>query len=123
MLYTVAGMKRWRRTTTRYATENAAIEAWLARIARDSRAEPRARRRGRALPAPRQGLQRHPRARRRNYETVMAAVARAGAQLAPATLRELREAALADEHGVKLKGLLAQQRAGLKRTEGRARMT
>ena len=34
----------------------------------------------------------------------MAAVARAGAQLAPATLRELRDAALADEHGAKLTG-------------------
>ena len=40
----------------------------------------------------------------RNYETVMAAVQRAGAALAPATLRELREAALADEHGDKLRG-------------------
>jgi indolepyruvate ferredoxin oxidoreductase beta subunit len=38
----------------------------------------------------------------------MAAVARAGAQLAAATLRELREAALADEHGAALKGLLAR---------------
>ena len=47
----------------------------------------------------------------RNYETVMAAVARSGAQLAPATLREWRDAALADEHGTQLKALLAQQAA------------
>jgi len=33
---------------------------------------------------------------------------RAGARLAPATLRELREAALADEHGKKLKEALAR---------------
>ena len=31
LLYTVAGMKRWRRSTLRYAAENAAIEDWLAR--------------------------------------------------------------------------------------------
>jgi indolepyruvate ferredoxin oxidoreductase beta subunit len=33
MLYAVAAMKRWRRATTRYAVEDAAIESWLARIA------------------------------------------------------------------------------------------
>jgi indolepyruvate ferredoxin oxidoreductase beta subunit len=38
----------------------------------------------------------------------MAAVRRAGATLAPATLRELREAALADEHGDTLKTTLAR---------------
>ena len=38
----------------------------------------------------------------------MAAVQRAGAALAPATLRELRDAALADEHGHKLQAALAQ---------------
>ena len=44
----------------------------------------------------------------RNYEMLMAAVERAGARLAPATLRELRDAALADEHGNKLRAALAQ---------------
>jgi indolepyruvate ferredoxin oxidoreductase beta subunit len=38
----------------------------------------------------------------------MAAAQRAGATLAPATLRELRDAALADEHGDKLRAALAQ---------------
>ena len=35
----------------------------------------------------------------RNFATLMGVVGRAGAALAPATLRELRDAALADEHG------------------------
>ena len=44
----------------------------------------------------------------RNYETLVAIVQRAGATLAPATLRELRDAALADERGDKLRATLAQ---------------
>jgi indolepyruvate ferredoxin oxidoreductase beta subunit len=44
----------------------------------------------------------------RNFEIVMDHAHRAGASLAPATLRELREAALADEHGTKLRELLAR---------------
>ena len=35
----------------------------------------------------------------RNFGVLMGVVGRAGAALAPATLAELREAALADEHG------------------------
>jgi len=38
----------------------------------------------------------------------MSAVQRAGPALAPATLRELREAALADEHGARLGAALAR---------------
>ena len=38
----------------------------------------------------------------------MAAVQKAGVALAPATLRELREAALADEHGHALDATLAR---------------
>jgi indolepyruvate ferredoxin oxidoreductase, beta subunit len=48
----------------------------------------------------------------RNFRTVMAAVDRAGRTLAPATLRELRDAALADEHGDKLRATLAQHALG-----------
>jgi indolepyruvate ferredoxin oxidoreductase beta subunit len=44
----------------------------------------------------------------RNFETVMAAVQRAGAAIAPATVRELCEAALADEHGSQLGATLAR---------------
>ena len=44
----------------------------------------------------------------RNYETVMACVERPAQRLAPATLRELRDAALADEHGDKLRATLGR---------------
>ena len=44
----------------------------------------------------------------RNYDALMAAVQRAGSAIAPATLRELRDAALADEHGSKLQAALAR---------------
>ena len=108
MMYAVAGMKRWRRATTRYATENAAIEAWLARIAETAASHPAL-----AIEVARcQGLvkgysETHERGVR-NYETVMAALQKAGPALAPATLKELREAALADEQGTKLAATLAR---------------
>ena len=44
----------------------------------------------------------------RHFDMLMAVVHRAGATLAPATLRDLREAALADEHGNRLQAALAQ---------------
>ncbi len=108
MLYAVAGMKRWRRSTLRYESENSAIEQWLRRIAKAVAISP-------ALAVEVAQCQRlvkgysdtHERGVR-NYETLMAAVERAGAQLAPATLRELRDAALADEHGTKLRATLAR---------------
>ena len=54
-----------------------------------------------------EGLRTHERGVR-NFETVMAVVQKAGSTLAPATLRELREAALADEHGSALRASLAR---------------
>ena len=48
----------------------------------------------------------------RNYDTLMAAFQRAGTRMAPATLRELRDAALADEYGKQLKAKLAQYALG-----------
>jgi hypothetical protein len=41
-----------------------------------------------------------------NYQTLMAAVQRSGARLAATTLRELRDAALSDEHGKQLQSAL-----------------
>jgi len=108
MLRAVAGMKRWRRSTTRYAAENAAIEAWLARIVATAATHPE-------LAVEVAQCQRlvkgysdtHARGVR-NFEAVMAALHKAGPALAPATLRELREAALADEHGSTLAATLAR---------------
>ena len=108
LLRSVASMRHWRRATTRYAAENAAIEAWLARIAETAKTHPEL-----AVEVARcQGLVKgysdtHARGFR-NFETVMAAVQKAGVALAPATLRELREAALADEHGQALDATLAR---------------
>ena len=108
MLRTVAACKRWRRSTLRYAEENRRIEEWLARIAETAPHHP-------ALAIEVAQCQRlvkgysdtHERGVR-NYDTVMAAVQRAGGAIAPATLRELRDAALADEHGSKLQAALAR---------------
>ena len=106
LLRAVAAMRRWRRSTTRYAAENAAIEAWLALIVETAAFSPE-------LAAEVAQCQRlvkgysdtHARGVR-NFKTVMAAVTRAGAALAPSTLRELRDAALADEHGTALASAL-----------------
>ncbi len=108
MLRTVAACKRWRLSTMRYAEENRRIEEWLQRIAATAQRNP-------ALAVELAQCQRlvkgysdtHERGLR-NYDTVMRAFERAGAALAPATLRELRDAALADEHGHKLQAALAQ---------------
>ncbi|MDP9898927.1 indolepyruvate oxidoreductase subunit beta family protein [Variovorax ginsengisoli] len=108
MLRTVAGMKRWRRSTMRYAEENRRIEAWLACIADTADRNP-------ALAVEVAQCQRlvkgysdtHTRGTL-NYDTLMAALERAGSNLAPATLRELRDAALADEHGNQLRAALAR---------------
>ena len=108
MLYAVAGMKRWRRSTTRFAAENAAIEAWLARIGETAlRHAELAVEIARCQRLVKGYSDTHERGVR-NFETLMAAVDRAGTTLAPATLRELRDAALADEHGVKLRSVLSQ---------------
>ena len=108
LLYTLAGLKRWRRGTLRFAAETQRIEQWLAQIAQAAALNPR-------LAVEVAQCQRlvkgysdtHTRGLR-NFESVMAAVRRAGAALAPATLRELREAALVDEHGDTLRATLAR---------------
>jgi len=108
MLSVVAAMRRWRRSTLRYADENRRIEDWLQSIRTVAARDP-------ALALEVAECQRlvkgysdtHERGLR-NYDVVMAALQRAGAALAPATLRELREAALADEHGHQLRAALAR---------------
>jgi len=108
MLYLVAGMKRWRRRSLRYAVETQRIEQWLEQVAQAAAINPQ-------LAVEVAQCQRlvkgysdtHARGLR-NFETLMAATRRAGAALAPATLRELRDAALADEHGDKLRATLAR---------------
>jgi indolepyruvate ferredoxin oxidoreductase beta subunit len=108
MLSIVAAMKRWRRSTLRYAEENRRIEEWLQRIAATAASHPELAVEVAQCQRLVKGYSDTHERGLRNYDTLMAAFQRAGAALAPATLRELRDAALADEHGHKLRALLAQ---------------
>lgn len=109
LLYTLSGMKRWRRATLRYQLEDARIREWLARVASGARLNP-------LLAAEIAQCQRlvkgygdtHERGLA-NFNTLMAAVDRAAGRIAPAAVRELRDAALADEHGDKLRAALLKQ--------------
>jgi indolepyruvate ferredoxin oxidoreductase beta subunit len=100
LLYTLAGLRRWRRGSLRYALENARIEAWLRAIHAVAPSDP-------ALAVEIARCQRLVKGYSdtyerglRNFERVMSAAPRLAsrADAAPA-LSRLREAALADEHG------------------------
>jgi len=99
LLYAVAGLRRFRRKSLRFAIEAERIDAWLGEIARVAAIDP-------ALAVEVAQCQRlvkgygdtHERGWR-NFGVLMGVVGRAGAALKPATLAELRDAALADEHG------------------------
>jgi len=108
MLYAVAGMKRWRRGTLRFAAETQCIEQWLAQIGQAAALNPRLGVEVALCQRLVKGYSDTHARGLRNFEALMAAVQRAGAALAPATLRELRDAALADEHGDKLRATLAR---------------
>ena len=108
LLRTVAGMRRWRRGSLRYAAEHARIGRWLAAI-RDAAPHDR------ALAVQIAEAQRlvkgygdtHARGLR-SFEAVMAALPRiAGRPDAAARLRALCDAALADEHGQALEQAIA----------------
>ena len=107
MLHAVAGLRRWRRSTLRYAQENARIEAWLRHIESAAAGNPQlAVEIARCQRLVKGYSDTHARGLR-NYEVVIGAVQRASA-IAPATVRELRDAALADEHGQVLQAALAR---------------
>jgi indolepyruvate ferredoxin oxidoreductase beta subunit len=108
MLYLLASMKRWRRTTLRYGVENQRIEQWLARIEATAKFNPQLATEVAQCQRLVKGYSETHARGLRNYETTMAAVDSAGASMAPAVLRELREAALADERGDKLRATLAR---------------
>lgn len=101
-LYVLAAWRRGRRSTLRYQLENNRIEKWLAAVVDAAKNNP-------ALATEIAQCQRvvkgysdtHARGLR-NFQVLMDIVERQGSQLAPINLRELREAALADEHGKEL---------------------
>ncbi len=107
LLYAVAGMKRWRRGTLRFEAETQRIEQWLAQIGQAAALNPRLAVEVALCQRLVKGYSDTHARGLRNFETLMTAVQRAGATLAPATLRELRDAALADEHGDPLRAALA----------------
>ncbi|CAB5706547.1 putative indolepyruvate oxidoreductase subunit B [Delftia tsuruhatensis] len=109
LLWGLARLRGLRRGSLRYQHENARIEQWLAQIAATAAFNP-------ALAVEVALCQRlvkgygdtHARGLA-NYELLMRAVQSTGPRLAPATLRALREAALADEHGHALRAALQEQ--------------
>ena len=106
MLYGVAALRPWRRGSLRYQHENAAIEAWLARVNQAA-----------AVNAPLalelahcqrlvKGYSDTLERGKRNFDTVMAAAARVDSSRAASVVKQLRDAALADEHGNQLRQVL-----------------
>jgi indolepyruvate ferredoxin oxidoreductase beta subunit len=108
LLSLVAAGKRWRRRTTRFAAEDERIERWLARVVETAASNPPLALEIAACQRLVKGYGDTHERGLSSYERVMAAVQRAGPSLAPATLRELREAALADERGEALGAALAR---------------
>ncbi len=109
MLYTLSGMKRWRRGNLRHAAEMARIDQWLARVESCARTNPLLALEVAQCQRLVKGYSDTHERGLRNFEVLMDALERSRGTMAPATLRELREAALADEHGNRLRALLAQQ--------------
>jgi len=110
LLYTLAALRRWRRGTYRFAVEQANIDEWLGQI---ERLAPRDYELAVAF-AECQGLvkgygETHARGLG-NYRRILGLIDEIAAREAPARLlRELREAALADEFGEQLAARLAER--------------
>lgn len=128
LLRSVAALRRFRRSTLRYAEENRRIEAWLQAIAAVVDKSPKST----SVLGSEQGLKpaldpaldlalelalcqrlvkgysdTHERGVR-NYDTLMQAYERTGGTMPAATLRALRDAALADEAGAALRAALTR---------------
>ena len=108
LLYLAASLRRIRRRSLRFAVEQARIEAWLAEIRRLAPIDPAL---ALAVCECQQLVKGYGDTHARglaNYETVMAALPRLeGKPDAAQRLAKLREAALADDSGGKLKTALA----------------
>ncbi len=108
LLWFLSRFRAIRRKTLRYEMETPRIEQWLAYIAKTAAINP-------SLALEVAMCQRlvkgysdtHARGLK-NYLTLMGIVENQGSKLAPATLRDLRDAALADEHGKKLKVVMGK---------------
>jgi indolepyruvate ferredoxin oxidoreductase beta subunit len=109
LLYAVAGLRRWRRRTLRYAVENERIERWLQAIKRAAAKDPEV---ATELARCQQLLKGYSDTHARSwqkFQTVFAAAQRADFCIDASALRALREAALADEDGAALQQELQRQ--------------
>jgi indolepyruvate ferredoxin oxidoreductase beta subunit len=109
-LWSVAKLRRWRRTTLRYIAEHKAIDGWMAHILRLAPSNP-------ALALEVAQLQRlvkgysdtHVRGRK-NFEAIMAVLPNLESRAdGAAAVARLREAALADDTGLTLSVALAKE--------------
>jgi indolepyruvate ferredoxin oxidoreductase, beta subunit len=108
LLWSLSRLRFMRRKTLRYQNENAHIEHWLQLAAQVAKKSP-------SLALEVVQCQRlvkgysdtHARGLK-NYQALMRLVQNEGNGLTPALLKQLRDAALADEHGKKLQALMAQ---------------
>ena len=106
LLWGVAALRRWRRGTLRYAAEQQRIEAWLLDVAQAAKTDP-------ALASEIVRCQRlvkgygdtHERGLR-NFALLRRAWQGGGVRITPVALAQLRDAALADEHGHALQAAL-----------------
>jgi len=111
LLYLLAGLKRWRRSTLRFAQENARIEAWLERVAALAADNyPLAVELARAPRLIKGYGETHERAWHRFSRLIEELPALTPRPEGGARLARLVEAALADEEGVSLERELAAQR-------------
>ncbi len=107
LLATLAGLRRWRRSTLRHQVEMARIDAWLARVGEAARRDvPFATELVRCQRLVKGYSDTHARGLA-NFETVMATLA-AEPRADAARVRQLREAALADEQGRTLAKAVAE---------------
>ena len=108
MLWAIAGLRRFRRSTLRFQAENARIETWLHDIEQAlSRSPPLALEITLCQRLVKGYGDTHERGLR-NFQILRGTWRRTDRDIAPQLLRELRDAALADEHGERLRVALEQ---------------
>ncbi|MGB3423664.1 DUF6537 domain-containing protein, partial [Castellaniella sp.] len=108
LLYVLARWGRWRRTTLRYALETGRIETWLRHLKAAAAVNPLLALEVAKCQTLVKGYSDTHARGLRNYEVLMTVLDRDARVMAPATLRDLRDAALADEHGRRLRDSLAR---------------
>lgn len=99
LLYALAGLRPWRRLSLRFREENARIEAWLAAVERAAGRDVEVAREIALCPRLLKGYGETLERGRRHFERIMALLADAEVFPAACTVRDLREAALADDEG------------------------